>query len=408
MKKIFNILTIAFVAAVTLTACSDDDDKWVGDGTSTLQVLSRETSFPAAASQGTIVVDTTDPVTVTSSDQGWVTTAVSGNTISVNVTDNSSLESRVSTLTIKAGDKKTEISVMQAGLIFDTGGVLNIGSGDAATTLTYPLKANAPVTVTTDADWCKASVEDGALVVAFDENTTGHVRRCNVFYKIGTIEDKIPVAQCDFAKDIAGQWVYYYYNDNGQLKGFYADVVKSGSKYYLDLGDGDKVPLTFNATTGTLSIKGGQFIRSYTSGSTTYHLHTVLWDTKAGYLTWNASAGLAAELTYMTLSDGTPVTVGLFEDDGMWGSYTATALRLEKFTSKTLSSTARKGSYFTCIQPYILKVHDTPEAASVATSPAISVPARSMVSPIHMGKELEIRNAERVVRVDATTARIVR
>ena len=76
------------------------------------------------------MVDTTDPVTVTSSDQGWVTTAVSGNTISVSVTENTSLDGRSSTLTIKAGSKTAEISVIQSGLIFDMGGVLNIGSGD--------------------------------------------------------------------------------------------------------------------------------------------------------------------------------------------------------------------------------------------------------------------------------------
>lgn len=400
---------IAIIAGVAFTACDDDDDKWVGDGTSTLSILSRETSFPAAASQGSIVVDTTDPVTVTSSDQGWVTTAVSGNTISVSVTENTSLDGRSSTLTIKAGSKTAEISVIQSGLIFDMGGVLNIGSGDDATTLTYPFKTNAPVTVTTDADWCTASIVDDALVVNMTENSTGHVRRCNIFYKVGTIEDRIPVAQCDFDKDIAGRWMFFYMNTSGQNNGFYADVLKSGSKYYLDLGDGDKVPLSFNAATGTLTIKAGQFIRNYVDANNkTYYMHTVVWDTSEGYLTWNSSAGMAAELTYSALTDGTPVTIGLFKDDGGWGSYVSTALRLELFTSKTLSTTTRVNSYFTMVNPYIVKVHEAPEAASEATPLTIAAPARNMAASLATGKEFQLRNAEKVVSVDATTARIVR
>lgn len=410
MKKIFNILMIAIIAGVAFTACDDDDDKWVGDGTSTLSILSRETSFPAAASQGSIVVDTTDPVTVTSSDQGWVTTAVSGNTISVSVTENTSLDGRSSTLTIKAGSKTAEISVIQSGLIFDMGGVLNIGSGDDATTLTYPFKTNAPVTVTTDADWCTALIVDDALVVSMTENSTGHVRRCNIFYKVGTIEDRIPVAQCDFDKDIAGEWMFFFTDANGADKGYYVDIVKDGSNHYLQLNEKDLIPVVYNAVTGSISIKGGQFIRNFINGGKTYYLHTIIWDTIEGYLTWSKSAGMAAELTYSVLSDGTPVSVGFFEDDGMWGSYVSTAIRLELFTSKTTvdSSTRAKLVYLTMIEPYLLRIEPTAEAASAATPLTISAPSRNMASTLNMGRELQLRNAEKVVSVDATTARIVR
>ncbi len=408
MKKIFNILIITVMAGVAFTACDDDDDKWVGDGTSTLQVISRETSFPAAASQGTIVVDTAEPVTVSSSDQGWVTTAVNGNTVTVSVTENSSLEGRTSNLTIKAGDKTTEIAVIQAGLIFDMGGVLNIGSGDKATTLTYPLKANAPLTVTTDADWCSASIVDDALVVTMTENNTGHVRRCNISYKIGTIEDRIPVAQCDFAKDIAGEWRFYYYNKSGQLNGFLCDVLKSGSKYYLDLGDGDKVPLTFNATTGGLSVKGGQFVRNYVEDGKTYYMYTILNETSTTYYTWGASAGMVADITYAVLSDGTPISVGFFEDDGGWGTHVSDALRLDLFTSKTtVNSNTRAGTYFTMIQPYLLRIEPTAEAALMA-APARSGVVRSGMPVIDsFGKNIMLRQSESVA-VDATTAREVR
>ena len=56
------------------------------------------------------------------------------------------------------------------------------------------------------------------------------------------------------------------------------DIVKDGSNHYLQLNEKDLIPVVYNAVTGSISIKGGQFIRNFINGGKTYYLHTIIWD----------------------------------------------------------------------------------------------------------------------------------
>ena len=105
MKKIFSILALALATAMTFTACDDDDTVVVDPTANALKVVSQTTSFGAAQSTGTIVVEASDPVTVTSNGGEWLTTSVSGNTVTVNAEQNNSLEGRTATLTLKSAAK---------------------------------------------------------------------------------------------------------------------------------------------------------------------------------------------------------------------------------------------------------------------------------------------------------------
>lgn len=192
MKKIYQSILFAIIAAAGFTACSDYDapDTNIGH---VVKVLSHETSFPASASTGSIKIEAAGPVSVTTSSQ-WLTASVDGNTINIAVEQNNSLNGRAATVNVKCGNATDEISVIQAGVIFkfDTD---KFSFESDATTLSYPIDANAPVEVSTDADWVKAEIVDGVLQITTEANPTLDPRSATVIIKCGDSVYEIPVEQ---------------------------------------------------------------------------------------------------------------------------------------------------------------------------------------------------------------------
>lgn len=340
------------VAGVAFTSCRDDSDYPEVETPGTIEIVSRELSFPAAASQGNIVVKASHPVTVTTDvDQPWMTAVVDGNVITVNVTENTSLYGRVSNLTLHSGTGKAYVSVIQSGLIFDRG-VSEIDSDDDGKTLVYMFKANVPeVLVTSDVDWCHPSVVNGELIVELDANDTGHMRQGSITYKCSTIEGVIPVRQCDFDKDIAGPCKFMY----DGTKSYDATLSRDGSKYILSLGSDYDIPVSYDHYSRTISIKAGGYVKDIVEKDVTYYLFTVMRDAAAGSYTWGTSIGMAAPLDYTTMSDGTYATIGVFEDDGVWGSRISTSICLEAYKTMTPGSSTRFKRIVEFKNPYFVR-----------------------------------------------------
>lgn len=372
MKKIFSILALAIFTAVAFTACNDDDNEWVDPNGDPLKVLSNETSFPAVASTGTIVVDATEPVTVTSNDNGWLTTTVNGNTIEVAVEENRKLDGRVATLTIKSGSKKTDVSVIQCGAIFKID-VTEINRNNTATTLTYPIVANLPVTFAASDDWITPSFDEetSTLTVKLAANTTKHMRQGFIAYVCGESSGVIPVKQCVFSTDIVGTYQFLYTNpSNGGRYYVNAKITGTQSNCKLEIpADEVVIPITFNTTDFSITVNAGQQVGTFAYQGSDYLLGTILWDTNAGYLTWSTAAGMTAAVQNGYLNDGSLVTLATFEDNGTWGAYTANALRIELFTGTPFGSATRAQlSLRNMVEPQLLRVDEEAPATTTATS----------------------------------------
>lgn len=372
MKKIFSILALAIFTAVAFTACNDDDNEWVDPNGDPLKVISNDTQFQAAASTGSVVVDTQDPVTVTSNDNGWVTTTVNGNTIEVAVTENPELDGRVATLTIKAGSKKTDVSIVQAGAVFQLSQT-GVYENNSAKTVTVPVKVNLPVTISQVGDFFTATwdEENSNLIVVLTSNTTGHMREGYIEYTCGNTSGIIPVKQCVFSTDIVGTYQFLYTNpSNGGRYYVNAKITGTQSNCKLEIPvDEVVIPITFNTTNFSITIKGGQQVGTFAYQGTDYLLGTILWDTTAGYLTWSTDAGIKAEVQNGYLNDGSLVTLATFEDDGGWAAYTANALRIELFTGTPFGSATRAQlSLRNMVDPQLLRVDEEAPATTTATS----------------------------------------
>lgn len=362
MKKIFNILLAGVIACGIFTACSDYEAPEVSNDTA-VKVLSRETSFPAGPSQGTIVIESESPVTaIPGSD--WMSAEVSGNTVTVSVDQNPSFDGRSAMLTLKNSLGTTQIAIIQSGIIISFGDLVNINTNDDAQTLTYPIKANCPLVLESDNEWIDAKVVNNELVVNLSANTTGHVRNGSIKYGLNAADNVIQVTQLDFAKDIAGNYMFVYYNSSDR-KWYYFDAVlgNTGSNYAIDLPDvGVSIPVLFNTSTYKLTLNAGVLLGQFDAG----YLYTVVWDTNAGYLTWGTGIGMDASFIY---DEEEATTIAEFEDNDTWGSYKATALRLEWFSGTPASSSTRLNSlWISMIYPYLMKVDATAASAKSAAS----------------------------------------
>lgn len=372
MKKLFSIFALAIITAAGFTACNDDDNEWVDPNGEPLKVISNETSFSAPASTGSIVVDTQDPVTVTSNDNGWVTTTVNGNTIEVAVTENLELDGRVATLTIKAGSKKTDVSIVQSGAIFKIE-IDHIYQNNTARTLTYPVVANLPVTFTASSDWITPSFDEttGVLSVKLTANTTKHLRQGYIEYTCGNSTGRIPVKQCNFTTDLLGDYQLNFTNDSdGKVYYYNAKITGTASNCKLEVaGLNVTIPMTYNATDFTFSINAGQQVGTFTYQGKDYLLGTVVVDNTAGRLTWGTSYGMTASIENGYLSSGALVTLGVFEDNGSWSGYTIDEIAIELFTAYPFTSTNRaKLTRASLINPYLLRIDQQAPAATTSTS----------------------------------------
>lgn len=387
MKKIFNIAAFAIAAVTVFTACNDDDTTVVYDpAANNLGIVSQETTFGAAPSSGTILVDATDPVTVTSNAGEWLTTEVEGNKITVNVAQNNSLDGRTGTLTITSGAKKTDISVIQSGAIFSLGDVSAIYSDDDANTFEYKVKANLPVTFTANDDFVTAEYDEATntLTVKLTANETGHMRCSDISYTCGSVEGEISVSQCDFDKDLAGAYDLLYYKQD-VLYGIAAEIKKTGSNYSLELpAFGFSIPVAYNSSNFSITLPAGSHVGDYGAYKVVIGITG-----EDGYVMWDSSISMTASFINGTLANGIRLTMAEFEDDGTYEGSTANGFGLLAFTKLPAKDDDFQGGLLWLDNPVLRRIDEMPSARS-------AVPAKARAHSEYNIPELKLTNNYRI------------
>ena len=208
MKKyIYHIFT-ALSALLLLASCQQEEE--IVFQKPTLKVVSSDVIFGVEGGQGTIVVQADAAVSVTS-ERPWVQTSVSGNTITVTVTEtNLSHMSRYSRLTITDGSSETYVTVHQYGEIFD-GLALEDGTvPKEGATMIFKYLSNLPVQMSADVDWVHfEAVEDekeGKLMkITFDANP-GLTRFAHVSFTAGTNSGTAEFIQWPTPTQVTAGW----------------------------------------------------------------------------------------------------------------------------------------------------------------------------------------------------------
>ena len=205
MKKYIYLIFAALSALLLLSACQEEKEVVVKKPV--LKVVSSDVIFGVEGGQGTIVVEADAAVSVTS-ERPWVQTSVSGNTITVTVSElNPSPQSRYSRLTITAGSDKTYVTVHQFGEVFDGMKMSDVTVANTGTTMRYAFKANMTVNVTADQPWVHCAMDEeneGILIVTVDKHEGFGTRFATVSFTAGTHSGSMKITQEPTYGEIAG------------------------------------------------------------------------------------------------------------------------------------------------------------------------------------------------------------
>ena len=147
MKRFFFLLVTLFCCCFSWMSCSGDDNKGSGNAGSNTDEpdipvsisLSKEAlEFDSNSGYQTIVVTSSDKWTMTG-DESWCrvtpTEGKSGETVTITVDTNESIEDRSTTFTFTCGNKSVKLSVLQYGLIETSYVELNLDADE--TTVAY-------------------------------------------------------------------------------------------------------------------------------------------------------------------------------------------------------------------------------------------------------------------------------
>ena len=205
MKKYIYPIFAALSALLLLSACQEEKEVVVKKPV--LKVVSSDVIFGVEGGQGTIVVEADAAVSVTS-ERPWVQTSVSGNTITVTVSElNPSPQSRYSRLTITAGSDKTYVTVHQFGEVFDGMKMSDVTVANTGTTMRYAFKANMTVNVSADQPWVHCEMDEeneGILIVTVDKHEGFGTRFATVSFTAGTHSGSMKITQEPTYGEIAG------------------------------------------------------------------------------------------------------------------------------------------------------------------------------------------------------------
>ncbi len=191
MKKILYLFMIAALALVT--SCKKESVQY--EAAKKLAIVSSELEFAPGAAEGTVVVDTKSAIKATT-DREWCTPTVSGNTVTVNVTQNASKLSRYALLKLAAGDASLELTIVQYGEVISGLSDLSDITAPVEGNLTeVAVKTNVNVILETESTWIHPSYSDGILKVTVDANTQPMTRFGVVSYQAGTASGSFNVTQ---------------------------------------------------------------------------------------------------------------------------------------------------------------------------------------------------------------------
>lgn len=196
MKKYLNMM-LALSGAVLLYSCSTQEpDGSQYAASPSIEIVSKDDVFPSEGGTGTIVVNTRETVTA-ASDRTWLTVSVSGRSIYLTATENETLESRYASVSIKAGEAASEITVQQFGmtseLMWESSYDFPYGGDELS--LGFSESGVIRVTVPEGKDWISVDVEDKVLTITTSPNAYKASREGKVRFSAGEKVREIGVVQ---------------------------------------------------------------------------------------------------------------------------------------------------------------------------------------------------------------------
>ncbi|HEY9544253.1 BACON domain-containing protein [Prevotella sp.] len=231
MKKIFCSLILCLGIA-GLSACSDDNSKNL-NWQSPISIINSNIIFEGNKASGGLRVQAPSAITATVTAPWCHISVVNGDSVTVNVDENATIEGRSAVIAIKSGDEELTAVVQQKGLSF-------LPKMDKKLTLTsdkgvtkYYIKHTTAAKAWSNVAWLKPSMDGDSLVIASDENTGMAHRSGMVYVQSGPYTDSVAVEQA-FSFDKAYLRKYNLrYPSGSDWKSTPVEMVKNEDGYYF-------------------------------------------------------------------------------------------------------------------------------------------------------------------------------
>ena len=207
MKRI-NIIVLSVLTLLVAVSCHKENKQAI-EWKTELQAVKSDLVFMPAGGSETLEVNLSS-VSVTS-DKAWASASVSGNVITVTVTENRNKQSRYAKLTITSGSESIDAAVIQYGEVI--GGLDQIADGvisEKGDVLVYKYYSNVPVQMSSDVDWVHFEMVDdedeGKMVkVTFDPNS-GLTRFAHVSFTAGSSSGSADFIQLPTPTQVTAGW----------------------------------------------------------------------------------------------------------------------------------------------------------------------------------------------------------
>lgn len=331
-------ITTAFWALATaaafcaLPSCTREDSREI-----VLDKLTLETSdltFPPTGGEGVITVRGALSAVEATSAQDWCAESVTDSVVSLTIMPYDGIENRYSTVSISAGGKSSNVTVVQRGVIFDIVARDRYILRDDADSLSLPVSANySPLGLECGAGWLSARHEDGAIVVNVEANASGHMREAYLTYSLGTIRDSILFTQCE-AADLAGEYYLCYNASSSLVVGVNLDVTVRDSTVTATLTGLEGLKFTGTYVQDSLKIKlaNCQYMGETSQGGTSKYAYWCLMESSS--MTASVSQDIYSEM-YVSCDSVSGKIRWTLVDNGQWESHKGDGYCVISFSSST-------------------------------------------------------------------------
>ncbi len=321
MKILLNI--ILFISlGIFLSSCEKDTGVDVPDGK--LKVIESNILFEQEGGTGFIKIESEENISATT-EQEWITISVSGKTVNVSVGVNKNIGGRNGIITIKAGNEKVDMSVIQLSSVFYLENVddYSLKFPFVGLTKEIPYKSSLPIVLTAQDTWVKAIVSNNGTIDITVDPSAGIVRSSKVTFAV-TFADgseskkEIIIKQEASYLDILGEWNFEYTNPS--LTGRQTDIVTitekttDASVLLEDLPANStktvkgNVLLTYNTSNSNLLVNMGQLVATINP-----HYIYLCARTSGGSLSYTNTIQMLGEF-----SNNNGTLTYTFKDNGTW------------------------------------------------------------------------------------------
>lgn len=335
-------LALLALAALTLTACSSDDDESLSNNPP--QVTAAQTMLPARGGTGYVCVDRT--IATAYATAPWLNVVASADSVGLSADQNRSRQSRSARLIIKtSATDSTVVSVTQQGAIsFAPRDVVAVG--DEAQRVTGVVDANRPGTYASLASWITVSDTGNGCDIQVKENATGVPRIGFVTFYNGDEKDSVRIVQCDFDRDVKGSYTLEYtvfspdQDGDEEEETEMLDAVVGDETLDITVGKLGtvKIPFTWDVANAAIRIYSGAFAGSIHPAGKTYYVYASLLSERGTYVSRFINGTYSIPASFQTTADGKVYAA--------FGNGDIDGISLDLFQSSTAINAANASAFY--------------------------------------------------------------